>query len=126
MPSEAVPEKVPPPPTPAELVKADEARAKAASAKQVLPPLPKAAIAANTQFFLQADLLHGQSGINHVCARIILLGQSVNVEAGNIRDKTQCRMMVGPFNSRDQLSQVQKTLSSNGFSNLLLRQRKAC
>ncbi|HBO7458057.1 TPA: SPOR domain-containing protein, partial [Pseudomonas aeruginosa] len=55
----------------------------------------------------------------------ILLGQSVNVEAGNVRDETWYRVMVGPFNSRDQLSQAQKTLSSNGFSNLLLQQRKA-
>ncbi|MCW5450131.1 SPOR domain-containing protein, partial [Pseudomonas aeruginosa] len=35
------------------------------------------------------------------------------------------RLANAPFNSRDQLSQAQKTLSSNGFSNLLLQQRKA-
>ena len=36
---------------PAELAKADEARAKAALAGQVPPPLPKAVVAASTQFF---------------------------------------------------------------------------
>ncbi|MCO2938738.1 SPOR domain-containing protein [Pseudomonas aeruginosa] len=113
------------PPTPAELAKADEARAKAALAGQVPPPLPKAVVAASTQFFLQAGSFRKQSDADRVRAQIILLGQSVNVEAGNVRDETWYRVMVGPFNSRDQLSQAQKTLSSNGFSNLLLQQRKA-
>ncbi|MGU1525695.1 SPOR domain-containing protein [Pseudomonas aeruginosa] len=125
VPPEAVPEKAPPPPTPAELAKADEARAKAALAGQVPPPLPKAVVAASTQFFLQAGSFRKQSDADRVRAQIILLGQSVNVEAGNVRDETWYRVMVGPFNSRDQLSQAQKTLSSNGFSNLLLQQRKA-
>lgn len=110
---------------PAELAKADEARAKAALAGQVPPPLPKAVVAASTQFFLQAGSFRKQSDADRVRAQIILLGQSVNVEAGNVRDETWYRVMVGPFNSRDQLSQAQKTLSSNGFSNLLLQQRKA-
>ncbi len=123
VPPEAVPRR-PPPPTPAELAKADEARAKAALAGQVPPPLPKAVVA-STQFFLQAGLVRKQSDADRVRAQIILLGQSVNVEAGNVRDETWYRVMVGPFNSRDQLSQAQKTLSSNGFSNLLLQQRKA-
>uniref|UniRef100_UPI001ABC2C6D SPOR domain-containing protein n=1 Tax=Pseudomonas aeruginosa TaxID=287 RepID=UPI001ABC2C6D len=114
-----------PTPTPAELAKADEARAKAALAGQVPPPLPKAVVAASTQFFLQAGSFRKQSDADRVRAQIILLGQSVNVEAGNVRDETWYRVMVGPFNSRDQLSQAQKTLSSNGFSNLLLQQRKA-
>ncbi|MCO3643565.1 SPOR domain-containing protein [Pseudomonas aeruginosa] len=109
----------------AELAKADEARAKAALAGQVPPPLPKAVVAASTQFFLQAGSFRKQSDADRVRAQIILLGQSVNVEAGNVRDETWYRVMVGPFNSRDQLSQAQKTLSSNGFSNLLLQQRKA-
>ncbi|HCE5787211.1 TPA: SPOR domain-containing protein, partial [Pseudomonas aeruginosa] len=125
VPPEAVPEKAPPPPTPAELAKADEARAKAALAGQVPPPPPKAVVAASTQFFLQAGSFRKQSDADRVRAQIILLGQSVNVEAGNVRDETWYRVMVGPFNSRDQLSQAQKTLSSNGFSNLLLQQRKA-
>ncbi|HCH7220123.1 TPA: SPOR domain-containing protein, partial [Pseudomonas aeruginosa] len=107
------------------LAKADEARAKAALAGQVPPPLPKAVVAASTQFFLQAGSFRKQSDADRVRAQIILLGQSVNVEAGNVRDETWYRVMVGPFNSRDQLSQAQKTLSSNGFSNLLLQQRKA-
>ncbi|WP_256855635.1 SPOR domain-containing protein [Pseudomonas aeruginosa] len=91
----------------------------------VPPPLPKAVVAASTQFFLQAGSFRKQSDADRVRAQIILLGQSVNVEAGNVRDETWYRVMVGPFNSRDQLSQAQKTLSSNGFSNLLLQQRKA-
>ncbi|MBG4731343.1 SPOR domain-containing protein [Pseudomonas aeruginosa] len=125
VPPEAVPEKAPPAPPPAERAKADEARAKAALAGQVPPPLPNAGVAASTQFFLQAGSFRKQSDADRVRAQIILLGQSVNVEAGNVRDETWYRVMVGPFNSRDQLSQAQKTLSSNGFSNLLLQQRKA-
>ncbi|HCL4002484.1 TPA: SPOR domain-containing protein, partial [Pseudomonas aeruginosa] len=84
-----------------------------------------AVVAASTQFFLQAGSFRKHSDADRVRAQIILLGQSVNVEAGNVRDETWYRVMVGPFNSRDQLSQAQKTLSSNGFSNLLLQQRKA-
>ncbi|WP_132572338.1 SPOR domain-containing protein [Pseudomonas aeruginosa] len=102
-----------------------QTQAKAALAGQVPPPLPKAVVAASTQFFLQAGSFRKQSDADRVRAQIILLGQSVNVEAGNVRDETWYRVMVGPFNSRDQLSQAQKTLSSNGFSNLLLQQRKA-
>ncbi len=87
-------------------------------------PTPPPAVAA-TQFFLQAGSFRKQSDADRLRAQIILLGQSVNAEAGNVRDETWYRVMVGPFNSRDQLSQAQKTLSSNGFSNLLLQQRKA-
>ncbi|MFP9012520.1 SPOR domain-containing protein, partial [Pseudomonas aeruginosa] len=105
--------------------KASEARDTAAPPGQVPPPLPKSVVAASTHFFLQAGSFRKQSDADRVRAQIILLGQSVNVEAGNVRDETWYRVMVGPFNSRDQLSQAQKTLSSNGFSNLLLQQRKA-
>ncbi|WP_430300125.1 SPOR domain-containing protein, partial [Pseudomonas aeruginosa] len=105
--------------------RADEEGARAPRGGRVAPPLPKAVVAASTQFFLQAGSFRKQSDADRVRAQIILLGQSVNVEAGNVRDETWYRVMVGPFNSRDQLSQAQKTLSSNGFSNLLLQQRKA-
>lgn len=113
------------PVTPEEAAKIDEARAQAALNGQVPPPPPTVAKAPVTQFFLQAGSFRKQSDADRVRAQIILLGQSVNVEAGNVRDETWYRVMVGPFNSRDQLSQAQKTLSSNGFSNLLLQQRKA-
>ncbi|MDI7138715.1 hypothetical protein QMO42_30450, partial [Pseudomonas aeruginosa] len=60
-PREGARERPPPPPPPAELAKADEARAKAALAGQVPPPLPKAVVAASTQFFLQAGSFRKQS-----------------------------------------------------------------
>uniref|UniRef100_UPI003D2A5502 SPOR domain-containing protein n=1 Tax=Pseudomonas aeruginosa TaxID=287 RepID=UPI003D2A5502 len=47
VPPEAVPEKAPPPPTPAERAKAGEARAMAALGGQVPPPLPQAVLAAS-------------------------------------------------------------------------------
>ncbi|VCX89611.1 Cell division protein FtsN [Pseudomonas aeruginosa] len=122
VPPEAVPER-PAAAHPAELAR--PTKRGPALAGQVPPPLPKAVVAASTQFFLQAGSFRKQSDADRVRAQIILLGQSVNVEAGNVRDETWYRVMVGPFNSRDQLSQAQKTLSSNGFSNLLLQQRKA-
>jgi cell division protein FtsN len=59
-----------------------------------------------------------------VRAQIILLGQSVRVESGPVREETWHRVLVGPFTSREQLAQSQKALAANGFSTLLLQQRQ--
>lgn len=37
------------------------------------------------------------------CAQIILLGQSVKVESGTVKDETWYRVLVGPFSNREQL-----------------------
>lgn len=124
IPPEAVPEKTPPPPTPQELAKADAARAEAALRGEVPPPLPSAVQAARTQYFLQAGSFRRQDDAEGVRAQIALLGQNVRLESGRVRDETWYRVLVGPFNNREQLNQAQKQLSSNGFSNLLLQQRQ--
>lgn len=138
--------------SPEELAKADAARALAALSGQVPPALPSAdtgtpaaiatttaataataAMAATTQtkaplttqFFLQAGAFRKQADADKVRAQIILLGQSVQIEPGNVREETWYRVLVGPFASRDQLGQAQKTLASGGFSNLLLQQRQS-
>ncbi|CAD5105755.1 SPOR domain-containing protein [Zestomonas carbonaria] len=124
VPPEAVPEKTPPPPTPQELAKADAARAEAALRGEVPPPLPNAVKAARTQYFLQAGSFRKQSDAEGVRAQIALLGQSVKLESGKVREETWYRVLVGPFNNREQLTQAQKQLAGNGFSNLLLQQRQ--
>ncbi|GLO40560.1 MULTISPECIES: SPOR domain-containing protein [Pseudomonas] len=132
VPPEAVPEKTPPVPaqpvtpvTPAEAAKIDTARAQAALMGQTPPPAPPVIKpAATTQFFLQAGSFRKQADADKVRAQIILLGQSVKVESGTVKDETWYRVLVGPFSNREQLTGAQKQLAGAGFSNLLLQQRQ--
>jgi cell division protein FtsN len=122
--------------TPEELAKADAARALAALSGQTPAPLPAsststatpppsvATAAVTNQFFLQAGSFRKQADADKVRAQIILLGQSVQVESGTVRDETWYRVLAGPFASREQLAQAQKTLATGGFNNLLLQQRQ--
>lgn len=127
------PEAVPPgkpeqkPVTPAEAAKIDAARAEAALKGETPPPPPVVAQVApvTTQFFLQAGSFRRKDDAESVRAQITLLGQSVRVEAGTVKDETWHRVLVGPFSTREQLAASQKTLAANGFSNLLLQQRQA-
>ncbi|MDP3845731.1 MAG: SPOR domain-containing protein [Pseudomonas sp.] len=137
VPMDAPAEKPPAALTPEELAKADAARALAALSGQTPPPLPAASDAAvtppatlakaplSTQFFLQAGSFRKQADADKVRAQIIMLGQSVQVESGNVREETWYRVLVGPFASREQLTQAQKSLAAGGFSNLLLQQRQS-
>ncbi|NBA97243.1 SPOR domain-containing protein [Pseudomonas sp. R5(2019)] len=130
VPPEAVPEKTPPVPaqapvTPAEAAKIDTARAVAALSGQTPPPAPPVIKpAATTQFFLQAGSFRKQTEADKVRAQIILLGQSVQVESGTVKDEIWYRVLVGPFSNREQLTTAQKQLAGSGFSNLLLQQRQ--
>ena len=130
VPPEAVPEKTPPVPaqppvTPAEAAKIDTARAQAALNGEVPPPAPPVIKpAATTQFYLQAGSFRKQADADKVRAQIILLGQSVQVESGTVKEETWYRVLVGPFSNREQLTVAQKQLSGSGFNNLLLQQRQ--
>lgn len=132
VPPEAVPEKTPPVPaqpvtpvTPAEAAKIDTARAQAALLGQTPPPAPPVIKpAATTQYFLQAGSFRKQADADKVRAQIILLGQSVKVESGTVKEETWYRVLVGPFSNREQLTVAQKQLAGAGFSNLLLQQRQ--
>jgi cell division protein FtsN len=129
--------------TPEELAKADAERALAALGGKTPAPLPAGAIPAtagspataatpptvakaplSTQFFLQAGSFRKQADADKVRAQIIMLGQAVQVESGSVREEIWYRVLVGPFASREQLAQAQKTLAAGGFSNLLLQQRQ--
>ncbi|MBK5538575.1 SPOR domain-containing protein [Pseudomonas sp. TH07] len=134
VPPEAVPEKTLPTPqttpttpvTPAEAAKIDTARAQAALAGITPPPPPPVAkAAAVTKFFLQAGSFRKEADADKVRAQIILLGQSVAVESGTVKDETWYRVLVGPFSNREQLTTAQKQLAGAGFSNLLLQQRQS-
>lgn len=137
VPMDAPAEKPPAALSPEELAKADAARALAALSGQTPPPLPAASATAatppatltkaplSTQFFLQAGSFRKQADADKVRAQIIMLGQSVQVESGNVREETWYRVLVGPFASREQLTQAQKSLAAGGFSNLLLQQRQS-
>ncbi len=134
VPPDALPPATPPvaevkPVTPEEAAKIDAERAQAALNGQVPPPPPPvvepvAQAPLTTQFFLQAGSFRRKDDAESVRAQIILLGQSVRVESGTVREETWHRVLVGPFTSREQLAQSQKALAANGFSNLLLQQRQ--
>ena len=120
----AVPEQKPV--TPEEAAKIDAARAEAALNGQVPPPPPVVAKGpVSSQFFLQAGSFRRKDDADSLRAQIILLGQSVQVESGTVREETWHRVLVGPFATREQLGQAQKSLAASGFSNLLLQQRQA-
>ncbi|WP_335943757.1 SPOR domain-containing protein [Pseudomonas sp. G166] len=133
VPPDAVPEKTLPTPqvpttpvTPAEAAKIDTARAQAALAGITPPPAPPVQKAAPvTKFFLQAGSFRKEADADKVRAQIILLGQSVSVESGTVKDETWYRVLVGPFSNREDLTKAQKQLASSGFSNLLLQQRQS-
>lgn len=113
------------PVTPEEAAKIDAARAEAALNGQVPPPPPVVAPPPTTsQFFLQAGSFRRKDDADSLRAQIILLGQNVRVESGKVREETWHRVLVGPFATREQLGQAQKSLSASGFSNLLLQQRQ--
>ncbi|MEX6503843.1 SPOR domain-containing protein [Pseudomonas zhanjiangensis] len=118
-------EPTPKPVSPEEAARIDAARAQAALNGQTPPPAPVVAKPpVSTQFFLQAGSFRRKDDAESVRAQIILLGQNVQVESGRVREETWHRVLVGPFASREQLAQSQKTLAANGFSNLLLQQRQ--
>ncbi|SDV06878.1 SPOR domain-containing protein [Pseudomonas mucidolens] len=138
VPQDAVPEKTLPTPqvpvvpttpvTPAEAAKIDTARAQAALAGITPPPAPPVATtkaAPVTKFFLQAGSFPKQADADRVRAQIILLGQSVTVESGTVKEATWYRVLVGPFSNREQLTVAQKQLAGAGFNNLLLQQRRS-
>ncbi|MBA1262237.1 SPOR domain-containing protein [Stutzerimonas stutzeri] len=112
------------PVTPEEAAKIDEARAQAALNGEVPPPPPTVAKAPVVQFFLQAGSFRQQAEADRVRAQIILLGQDVRVESVRVRDEPWFRVLVGPYNSREQLNAAQKTLAASGYKNLLLQQRQ--
>ncbi|BBP62847.1 cell division protein [Pseudomonas sp. Cab53] len=133
VPPDAVPEKTLPTPqvpttpvTPAEAAKIDTARAQAALAGITPPPAPPVQKAAPvTKFFLQAGSFRKEADADKVRAQIILLGQSVSVESGTVKDETWYRVLVGPYSNREELTKAQKQLAGSGFSNLLLQQRQS-
>ncbi len=126
VPPDALPEKAPPPPSAKEVEaqrKASAARAQALlDGKQPPPAPPRKEV---TQFYLQAGSFPEREKAEAVRARLLLTGQNVHIEPGQVANKTWYRVMVGPFVSREQLNRAQTQLSQSGFNNLLLQQRKA-
>jgi cell division protein FtsN len=114
------------PVTPQEAAKIDTERALAALSGKIPPPPPPvaAAVPATHQFFLQAGSFQTRAQAESIRAQVTLIGQVARLESGTVGDRTWHRVLVGPFNSREQMNSAQKQLSSNGFSNLLPQQRK--
>lgn len=126
VPPDALPEKAPPPPSAREVEakrKAEAARAQALlDGKQPPPAPPRKEV---TQFYLQAGSFPEREKAEAVRARLLLTGQNVHIEPGQVANRTWYRVLVGPFASREQLNTAQTQLSHSGFNNLLLQQRKA-
>ncbi|MBB2493801.1 SPOR domain-containing protein [Aquipseudomonas ullengensis] len=131
VPPDAMQQETPPTPpttpvTPEEAAKIDAARAEALLNGQTPPPPPTVAMApVTTQFFLQAGSFRKREDADKVRAQLILLGQSVQVESGKVREETWFRVLVGPYASREALASAQKQLAASGYSNLLLQQRQS-
>lgn len=130
VPPDALPQEPTPPPTKPvtleEAAKIDAARAEALLNGQTPPPAPTVAMApVTTQFFLQAGSFRKREDADKVRAQLILLGQSVQVESGKVREETWFRVLVGPYASREALAAAQKQLAASGYSNLLLQQRQS-
>lgn len=92
------------------------------------PPADTAAPAASTpqgNFFLQAGSFRQEAEANRVRASLLLLGFDVQLENVRINGDPWYRVQVGPFASREQAGNAQKSLSGNGFNNLLLQQRNS-
>lgn len=126
VPPDVLPEKAPPPPTEKEIAatkKADAARAKAILEGKTPPPAPPRQEV--TQFYLQAGSFPSRETAERVRAQLLLTGQNVHIETGQVASKTWHRVLVGPFASREQLDSAQQQLANSGFKNLLLQQRKA-
>ncbi len=126
VPVEALPEKTPPPPSKTEVEAAKKADAERAQAilDGKTPPAPAVKAQAKIQFYLQAGSFPERAKAESVRAQLLLSGQDVHIESGQVSDKTWHRVLVGPFVSREQLAVAQKQLASSGFNNLLLQQRK--
>lgn len=114
------------PVTPQEAAKIDTERALAALNGKIPPPPPPVAPSAPAthQFFLQAGSFQTRAQAESVRAQVTLIGQVARLESGTVGDRTWHRVLVGPFNSREQMNTAQKQLTSNGFNNLLPQQRK--
>lgn len=130
VPPEALPEKTPPPPPPPTKVeeqaakKADAARAQAILDGKTPPAAPVKKAEEKIRFYLQAGSFPERAKAETVRAQLLLTGQNVHIEPGQIGNKTWYRVLVGPFVSREQLTVAQKQLASSGFNNLLLQKRK--
>ncbi|MEH6567232.1 MAG: SPOR domain-containing protein [Halopseudomonas sp.] len=92
------------------------------------PPEPEKTDAATAdsavRYYLQAGSFKQKADADKVRAQILLLGLDVRLESAKLNDgQTWHRVQVGPFQSKDSLTQAQSTLSGNGFQNLLPQQR---
>ena len=74
-------------------------------------------------YYLQAGSFRQRSDADQLRAQILLLGMDVKLENATINGDQWYRVQVGPFNNKDSMTQAQRTLSGNGFSNLLPQQR---
>jgi cell division protein FtsN len=114
---------------PATVSPEEAARLDAARAEALLngtPPPAPVVVAQNPaapQLFLQAGSFRKREEADKLRARLSLLGQNVQIEAGKVREETWHRVLIGPFSNREQLAGAQKNLAASGFSNLLLLQR---
>ena len=88
-------------------------------------PAPEASKPASSgpSYYLQAGSFRQRSDADQLRAQILLLGMDVKLENATINGDQWYRVQVGPFNNKDSMTQAQRTLSGNGFSNLLPQQR---
>lgn len=84
---------------------------------------PETKPATSVNYYLQAGSFRQRSDADQVRAQILLLGMDVKLENATINGNQWYRVQVGPFDTRDSLEQAQRTLSGNGFNNLLPQQR---
>ncbi|MEL0168811.1 MAG: SPOR domain-containing protein [Pseudomonadaceae bacterium] len=103
-------------------VNAPQQPAQTAPAATPAPEASKPA-ASGPSYYLQAGSFRQRSDADQLRAQILLLGMDVKLENATINGNQWYRVQVGPFSNKNSMDQAQRTLSGNGFSNLLPQQR---
>jgi len=95
--------------------KTEVARANSALRGEIPPPRP--------QYFLQAGSFRKSEEAERLRAQLALLGQITRLEQGKVGQQIWHRVMIGPFESRSQMTQTQNQLAQQGFKALLRQER---
>lgn len=77
------------------------------------------------QFILQAGSFRSREDADSLRARLLLLNLSAAVESAGARPgEVWHRVMVGPFNSPENLAQARAALQQNGIDNILVKRKR--
>ncbi|MAS40568.1 MAG: carbamoyl-phosphate synthase small subunit [Porticoccaceae bacterium] len=77
------------------------------------------------QFILQAGSFRSRADADSLRARLLLLNLSASVESAGARPgEVWHRVMVGPFDSQENLARARAALQQNGIDNILVKRKR--